>query len=97
MFATQVPSSELSTRHGIMLPQKAVMLLHTGLPPESHDRVGRSQTTGRQGDSFVPSTSGSEEEDDLFLLAKSIFDLKVLLSLPPLLPSLLPSHLVLLA
>lgn len=28
-------------------------------------------------DSFMPSTSGSDEEDDIYLLAKSIFEMRV--------------------
>ena len=48
-----------------------------GLPNDAMDMGARVQSSGRQSDSFVPSTSGSEEEDDLYLLAKSVFDLKV--------------------
>lgn len=49
----------------------------TGLPNDTIGAGSRLHSTGRQGDSFVPSTSGNEEEDDLYLLAKSVFDLKV--------------------
>ena len=53
------------------------LLSFAGLPNDNTVVKSRSQSGGRQSDTFVPSTSGSEEEDDLYLLAKSIFDLKV--------------------
>ena len=50
---------------------------NVGLPSNNLTLRNKSHSSLRQNDSFVPSTSGSEEEDDLYLLAKSIFDLKV--------------------
>lgn len=48
-----------------------------GLPSEGLGASSRRPLQGRQDDSFVPCTSGSEDEDDLYLLAKSLFDMKV--------------------
>ena len=45
----------------------------TGLPAEA----SRPQQASRHSDHFLPQTSGSLEDDDTYLLAKTVFDMRV--------------------
>ena len=46
-----------------------------GLPAEASS--SRPHQASRHSDNFLPSTSGSLEEDDTYLLAKTVFDMRV--------------------
>ena len=75
LMAGTVPPSDLPVRAGVRTHTKCQLASRAGLPAEASS--SRPQQASRHSDNFLPSTSGSLEEDDTYLLAKTVFDMRV--------------------
>ena len=71
----------LATQH--LELRDAEACLFEGLPQPKEQPIHQfGSKRSKVADACVPSTCGSEAEDDLYLLAKSVFDMKVRTFLP---------------